>query len=171
MYDTILPFINVCSQSMSKCVWPLSLWSRYSRTTRMTWTKDRIREPKASEPVWYLDRNRNQRTVSIKQTWFVFNSVQHSVSSVRFLTNIINVHQPIVLITHCWYWRTKWRSTFTRPQQDFQRESATPRSGQDEADFNHLNLNSEYTWVSLQIFWLKPQTRPTSESGPLLVEG
>lgn len=27
--------------------------------TLITWTKDRIREPKAREPVWYLDRETN----------------------------------------------------------------------------------------------------------------
>lgn len=34
--------------------------------TLITWTKDRIREPKAKEPVWYLVRRRKQKaTVSI----------------------------------------------------------------------------------------------------------
>lgn len=35
---------------------PFNLWSRYSRVTLMTWTMARIREPKASEPVWYLGK-------------------------------------------------------------------------------------------------------------------
>lgn len=47
--------------------WPFNLWSRYSRRTLITWTKDKISEPKAKEPVWYLDRRRKQKaTVSIK---------------------------------------------------------------------------------------------------------
>lgn len=47
--------------------WPFNLWSRYSRRTLITWTKDRIREPKAKEPVWYLDRRRKQKAnVSVK---------------------------------------------------------------------------------------------------------
>lgn len=35
---------------------PFNLWSRYSRMTLMTWTMARMREPKASEPVWYLGK-------------------------------------------------------------------------------------------------------------------
>lgn len=33
---------------------PLSLWSRYSRKMRMSWTMVRISAPKAREPTWYL---------------------------------------------------------------------------------------------------------------------
>lgn len=36
---------------------PFNLWSRYSKVTLMTWTMARMREPKASEPVWYLGAN------------------------------------------------------------------------------------------------------------------
>lgn len=31
---------------------PFNLWSKYSRTIRIICTRDRIKEPKASEPVW-----------------------------------------------------------------------------------------------------------------------
>lgn len=40
---------------------PFSLWSRYSKMTLMTWTMARIRDPKASEPVWYLPWKESER--------------------------------------------------------------------------------------------------------------
>lgn len=42
--------------------WPFNLWSRYSRITLMTWTIDRIKEPNAKEPVWYLKKEEETET-------------------------------------------------------------------------------------------------------------
>lgn len=49
---------------------PLSLWSRYSSKTLMIWMIERMREPKARVPVWYLQQstngfNQNQQLFSL----------------------------------------------------------------------------------------------------------
>lgn len=97
--------------------WPFNLWSRYSRRTLITWTKDRISEPKAKEPVWYLDRRRKQKaTVSIKhispvpQTRYPTCWTQQPVSLPH--KNIHNTQTHVQPLTegpgprkHRWGWR------------------------------------------------------------------
>lgn len=103
--------------------WPFNLWSRYSRRTLITWTKDRIREPKAKEPVWYLVRRRKQKaTVSIKHFSPVPDNSPHLLSTTPVsLPHKTDMQIHIQLLTEGpgprkrrWGWR-EYLQAFWRP--------------------------------------------------------
>lgn len=50
------PFYVILKRRQKVSDRPLSLWSRYSSRTRMIWMIERMREPNARVPVWYLKR-------------------------------------------------------------------------------------------------------------------
>lgn len=73
--DSVFTLHNLLTAALNftfqkKTTTPLSLWSRYSSKTLMIWMIERMREPKARVPVWYLqqstdDFDQNQQLFSL----------------------------------------------------------------------------------------------------------
>lgn len=73
--DSVFTLHNLLTTALNftfqkKTTAPLSLWSRYSSKTLMSWMIERMREPKARVPVWYLQQstdgfNQNQQLFSL----------------------------------------------------------------------------------------------------------
>lgn len=107
---------NLAGQSFcSHIFWPFSLWSRYSRTTLITWTIDRIREPKAREPVWYL---KHKLTVSV--CFFPVKQVTHLLTFTNGEIQIQPLTEGLVPARQRWG-RREYLQAFWRPSNMRQR--------------------------------------------------